>query len=359
MHSDGSIACFDWGRERFISEAKTLADIHHDGVVRVRDFFLENGTAYLIMDFEDSEPLSRRLSTENILPEKMLRGLVLQLLDALDAVHQKGYLHRDITPENLYVRARDNKLILVDLGAARQAVSGSSQPVTSVLTPGYAPREQYETAGKQHGPWTDLYAVGAVLYRCVTGKTPIEATQRVLNDPLPPAVAVGAENYEQNFLQVIDKALAVRPEERFQDVVQFRQALTESSSGTAHSGVMTTVPTTLVNSTGRIAGTNGSPQIGLTVAGVLVILGIISAVFLWIRSFASLTVEVSPTDAQIKIVDLGRHYRPNIKIAPGDYVIAVKREGFKSHRQKYSLQPGSQIIAVELQTPYSGTSVGM
>ncbi len=220
----GEDVCYTWGLERFLNEARILARINHPGVVRVRDFFEANGTAYIVMDYEDGEPLSQRLQREKTLPEDQARRLLDDVLPALEAVHAQGYLHRDLKPANLYRRA-DGRTILIDFGAARQALGRRSKSVTSVFSPGYSPIEQYLVDGKGYGPWTDIYAVGSVLYHAVTGAAPIEAPARVLDDPLKPAAEVAAERYHPTLLRLVDRAMAVRPEKRFQTVAQMRLAL--------------------------------------------------------------------------------------------------------------------------------------
>ena len=221
----GEPPCYQWGLERFLDEAKILVQINHPGVVRVRDYFTANGSAYIVMEYEVGESLSTTLQRGGILPEPELRRLLDDVMPALEAVHSANYMHRDLKPSNLYVRNRDGHVMLLDFGAARQALGRHTRSVTSVVTPGYSPIEQYVTVGEDYGPWTDIYALGAVMYRCITGAPPIEAPGRVLKDPVQPAVEVGAGLYSPGILQVVDQALAVRPEDRFQSVAAMRQAL--------------------------------------------------------------------------------------------------------------------------------------
>ena len=221
---------YEWGLERFLDEARVLARIQHPYVVRVKRYFRANGTAYIVMEYEEGEPLSTILDETGTLHEEEVRGLLEDVLPALQAVHEQGYLHRDIKPANLYVRARDHRVMLIDFGAARAAISRHSQNVTSLVTPGYSPPEQYTTRNDRYGTWTDLYALGAVLYRCVTGHTPAEAADRLLDDHLEPAVMVGHGRYSTNLLHAIDRALAVRPEMRFRDVAEMQAALAGSQN---------------------------------------------------------------------------------------------------------------------------------
>ncbi|MFO1422041.1 MAG: protein kinase [Candidatus Competibacteraceae bacterium] len=224
----GQISDYEWGLERFLDEARVLARIQHPYVVRVKRYFRANGTAYIVMEYEEGEPLSTILDESGTLGEDQVRGLLEDVLPALQAVHEQGYLHRDIKPANLYVRARDHRVMLIDFGAARAAISRHSQSVTSLVTPGYSPPEQYTTRNDRYGTWTDLYALGAVLYRCAIGHTPAEAAERLLDDHLAPAVVAGAGRYSSNLLRAIDRALAVRPEMRFRDVAEMQAALAGS-----------------------------------------------------------------------------------------------------------------------------------
>ena len=224
--ADGAqISDYEWGLERFLDEARVLAQIQHPYVVRVKRYFRANGTAYIVMEYEEGEPLSTILDESGTLGEEQVRGLLEDVLPALRAVHDQGYLHRDVKPANLYVRSCDHRVMLIDFGAARAAIGRHSQNVTSLVTPGYSPPEQYTSRNDRYGTWTDLYALGAVLYRCVTGHTPAEAAERLLDDHLVSAVAAGAGRYSTNLLQVIDRALAVRPEMRFRDVAEMQVAL--------------------------------------------------------------------------------------------------------------------------------------
>ena len=224
----GQTSDYEWGLERFLDEARVLARIQHPYVVRVKRYFRANGTAYIVMEYEEGEPLSTILDESKTLGEDEVRGLLDDVLPALQAVHEQGYLHRDIKPANLYVRACDHRVMLIDFGAARAAISRHSQNVTSLVTPGYSPPEQYTTRNDRYGTWTDLYALGAVLYRCVTGRTPAEAAERLLDDRLESAVAAVGGRYSSNLLRAIDRALAVRPEMRFRDVAEMQAALAGS-----------------------------------------------------------------------------------------------------------------------------------
>ncbi len=215
---------FAWGLTRFLDEARALARFEHaPAIVRVYDYMAANGTAYMVMALVDGAPLSGIYRREAPLDEARLKAIVLPLLQGLEQVHAAGFLHRDIKPANILIR-RDGNPVLIDFGAARQAVGEKSRSVTSVFTPGYAPFEQYMSSGKQ-GPWTDIYALAATLYHGITGKVPPQATDRIRDDDMEPAVRVGAGRYSPEFLAAIDAGLTVFETARPQSVAQWRAML--------------------------------------------------------------------------------------------------------------------------------------
>ena len=214
--SESDRETFEWGLERFLDEARTLARFRHLNIVGVRRFLRANGTAYLVMDYCEGESLESVLAREGTLPAERLEAMLKPLLDALRTLHVAGVTHRDIKPGNIYLRA-DGSPVLLDFGAARQALAQHSRSVTAMATPGYAAFEQYSTKGKQ-GPWTDIYGLGATLYRCVMGQRPSDASDRMLEDDLVPAVEAAAGRYPHPLLAQIDSALKMRPEDRPQSL---------------------------------------------------------------------------------------------------------------------------------------------
>lgn len=213
---------FAWGRDRFLEEARALARFRHPHIVPVLRFIEANGTAYTVMEFEDGRSVAEMLREPGRrLPAPDVRRLAEGLLSGLGAVHAQGFLHRDIKPSNIIIR-RDGMPILIDFGAARQAIGGRSRTLTSVLTPQYAPIEQYAMDGKQ-GPYSDIYSAGAVLYRAIAGEPPPEAAGRVGHDPFKPLVATQADRYERGFLAAIDRALAFAAEDRPQTIDAWRK----------------------------------------------------------------------------------------------------------------------------------------
>src|SRR5436190_18651896 len=218
--SDETAEPFDWGRRRFLDESRTLASFRHPNIVRVMRFFEANGTAYMVMEFVEGAPLTDWIKTRRPLPEAQIGTMVGPLLEGLEVIHKANYIHRDIKPGNIYMR-EDGTPVLLDFGSARM----QSDELTAVVSPGYAPFEQYHTHGKQ-GPWSDVYALGGVLYWIVTGNRPHEAAARVREDTMPPALQAAAKNtYRSEFLAAIDWALAPNEDQRPQSTKEWSEAL--------------------------------------------------------------------------------------------------------------------------------------
>ena len=213
-----------WARDRFVKEGRALAACDHPNVVNVYEMVEANGTAYMVTKFEEGRSFAAWLKEVNGTPgEKELRAILMPLLSGLEKVHKAGFLHRDLKPENIYL-TDDGRPILLDFGSARQAVNDRTTSLTSIVTSGYAPFEQYHEDGKQ-GAWTDLYAMAAVLYRAIHGKKPPEATRRLKDDPCVRLAKEYAGKYSAPFLHAIDKALAVEHAERPQSVAEWRPML--------------------------------------------------------------------------------------------------------------------------------------
>ncbi len=238
---------FQWGRDRFLVEAKVQAGVRHPSIVRVFDFFESRRTAYMVLEYEDGDLLSAYLKRVEKPTEAELLDIVLPILSGLEVLHGAGFIHRDIKPGNIIVR-NDGSPVLLDFGAARQSTGEVSHTLTAIVTPGYAPFEQYYSSGKRQGPWTDIYAMGAVLYFAITGMAPRHATERsgaLLErkpDPLTPIAQLADGEYSAAFLDAIDWALQVLETDRPRTVMQWRAAMLGEMPSTL--GSKETEPTT-------------------------------------------------------------------------------------------------------------------
>jgi hypothetical protein len=214
---------YKWGLERFIQEARTLARFSHPHIVRVNRYFEANGTGYMVMDYEKGESLNQMLRRASAPDEPGLRAILMPLLDGLQAVHEAGFLHRDIKPSNIFLREMGGP-VLLDFGAARAAVGGATRSMTAVLTPGYAPLEQYASDARQ-GPWSDLYALAGVLYRAIVGESPPDAVSRLKDDRVQQHLAEATGKMSAPFVKAVEWALAVDEKRRPQNVSEWRSAL--------------------------------------------------------------------------------------------------------------------------------------
>ncbi len=223
---------YEWGLARFVDEARTLARFDHPHVNRVYRFFEANGTAYMVLEYVEGEVLSARLRQAGPLTEGEVTRLLADVLSGLEAVHEAGYVHRDLKPGNLMVRP-DGRVVILDFGAARQAVGQRSKSITSILTPGYAPIEQYDTKAEDVGPWSDIYALGMVAYRCISGLGDGDLPDAVTRSrhlrkgtaDLTPAATLGKGRYDGRLLEGIDRAIRVNEDERPQSIAAWRTVL--------------------------------------------------------------------------------------------------------------------------------------
>lgn len=218
---------FQIGLKSFLEEARLMARFRHRNIVYVRRFFEAHGTGYIVQDYERGDTLSKKLSN-GPLQESELRAILSGVLSGLEALHERAVLHRDLKPDNIIVR-EDGSPVLIDFGAARDFAGRHSRSITAIASGGYTPPEQWG-AGGQQGPWSDLYALGAIAYRCVTGAAPPVSLQRLRNDPLTPAAVAAAGKYDPRLLAAIDWMLKVDEEKRPASVAALREAL-ETGAG--------------------------------------------------------------------------------------------------------------------------------
>ena len=216
---------YQWGLDRFIEEAQTLARFDHSNIVRVHRYFHANNTAYMVLHFEEGGSFKAWLKRLKRAPRQgELDKLIAPLLDALETIHDADFLHRDIAPDNIMVR-QDGSPVLIDFGSARGAIASHSRTVSALVKPGYSPYEQYATTGANQGPWTDIYALGATLYHAIAGKRPPDAPSRVVSDDYVPAREAALGSYRSTFLDAVDRALRIEVGERPQRIAEWRGAL--------------------------------------------------------------------------------------------------------------------------------------
>ena len=220
---------FRWGLDRFRDEGRVLARFDHPNIVRVIGDFEAHGTGYIVMAYVGGETLSTRLAREGPLDEERSLAVVLPIADGLEQVHAAGYLHRDIKPDNIVIGA-DGAPVLLDFGAARRALGDRTRSLTALVSDGYAPIEQYARDSRQ-GPWTDIYALGAVLYRCLTDRSLPEAPARAGADELVPVTEASPYRLSAGLSDALDAALAVRAADRPRTLAVWRRMLGRSRRG--------------------------------------------------------------------------------------------------------------------------------
>ena len=215
---------FKYGLDCFLREAETLAKyVDNEGIVSIRSYFEENGTAYFVMDFVDGVSFDQYIKDKgDRIDFEDAKNVLLPIMDALGAVHKDGIVHRDVTPDNIYI-TKDGSIKLLDFGAARYSIGDKSRSLDVVLKHGYAPKEQYTRHGKQ-GPFTDIYTVGVCFYRAITGKLPTDSIDRLEEDDvvLPSTLGVKIEPHEE---EAILKAMSVQAADRFQSMEEFKVAI--------------------------------------------------------------------------------------------------------------------------------------
>ncbi|MFC0135070.1 serine/threonine-protein kinase [Massilia eurypsychrophila] len=227
VRSESRRETFDLGLRSFINEAQLLASFDHASLVKVYRFWEQNGTAYMVMPFYEGPTLKAWLKAQPQAPgEAWLKRLLGPLLDALALIHASHCYHRDIAPDNILLLGEQQQPVLLDFGAARRVIGDTPQALTVILKPGYAPVEQYaEEASMQQGAWTDVYALCAVLHMAIVGHAPAASVGRMMSDELVPLSTSARGRYSAAFLAAIDAGLAVRPEQRPQDVAALRARL--------------------------------------------------------------------------------------------------------------------------------------
>ncbi|TAH64674.1 MAG: serine/threonine protein kinase [Rhodopseudomonas palustris] len=216
---------FLWGKARFVEEARTLARFDHPNIVKAVRIFDANNTSYMVQEYQSGRDLrSWAASLETPPNQEELDLLLAPLLDALALVHRNGVLHRDLSPDNIYIRD-DGTPVLLDFGSARQAVAARTETVSAMVKSGYSPAEQYSTKAKSQGPWSDIYSFAATIYSVVSGAAPEPATERLLEDGYTPLKVAARGAYRQPFLDAIDWGLQLAPEKRPQSIGEWSREL--------------------------------------------------------------------------------------------------------------------------------------
>ena len=220
---------FEYGKQCFLQEAETLAQfIGNDNIVRIYSYFEEYGTAYFVMDYIEGKSLEDHIKENGgKLSFEEASEILLPVMDALGAVHEKGIVHRDVAPDNIYL-TKDGEVKLLDFGAARQSLGDKSQSLDVVLKHGFAPKEQYTRRGRQ-GPYTDVYAFGATFYFALTGKRPPDSLERIDEDDIVLPSTLGVK-IPKNAEEALMKALNVRAEDRYQSMAAFKNAFVDIQS---------------------------------------------------------------------------------------------------------------------------------
>ena len=346
------------GLRRFREEARALIDFQqHPSIVDCRDFFRANGTAYLVMEYVEGLPLSellrKRESAGRPFTEADLLGIAMPLAEGLAHIHRAGVIHRDIKPANILVRSTDQQPVLIDFGAAKQAVAEHSRSLAP-YTEGYAALEQ--VADGQLGPWTDLYGFGAVLWRMVAGgnrpwdpPNPVKVESRAnaglrdADDPLPTAKELGAGRFADRLLELIDGCLQLKDTDRIREserVVQVLQGSGEGSLQAAECGhdmdrpdpVSEDVRTGRFSSRRlwRIAGVAAAIAVAVALATMALLPreGPVAPPDRW-----SFSIEPEPSTATVALLDGPEAYRAGMLLAPGRYEVEVSAPGFVTRRE--------------------------
>ena len=227
--SDEHTDMYQWGLSRFLKEARLLAKFNHPNIVRVINVFEQNGTAYMVMEYEHGKDLASVLRKKPVFKQEELLDIFIPVIDGLSLVHKAGFIHRDIKPSNIYIR-EDKSPVLLDFGSARQS-AGNTGTLTSLVSYGYAPFEQYDEGSEKQGPWTDIYSLGATLYYCITKSKPEDALKRSVSilsgspDPYQPVSLQTKRIYSENFLLSVDYAMQFYIAARPQDTTSWAQML--------------------------------------------------------------------------------------------------------------------------------------
>jgi len=368
---------YQYGLEKYLEEARVLAKFKNPNIVKVTNFIKGNGTAYIIMDFEDGIALDEWLKKKSgDVDEKTILQIIVPLLKGLAEVHKAGLLHRDIKPGNIFLRKKGGPL-LIDFGAARQALGEQSKSISAIISMGYAPPEQYTTRGKQ-GPYTDLYAVGAVLYKLIVGETPIDSVDRSHEvaddepDPLTPCVEAGKGKVSDWLCQLTDHLLQLRPKNRPQTADEALEAIQNKTAfnSAEKAGEPQDSKTRVVKSSERFnkkaesSNSQSAPKpekdksktpLGKIVATIVLVVALGGAVFAWQNNLfgglgdgqAILYVDTQPDGAEVFLGEykIGSTPYQSNSLPAGPYQLKIIHPDFKDEIK--SLRLADNVIMKE------------
>lgn len=223
-----NLSTYTDAKQKFLLEGQTLGQFNHPGIVKVFYYFEENNTAYMVMEYLRGQTLAKLLKArQGKLTEADALNYITKVGKALEVLHQARFLHRDIKPDNIMLAA-DGRVVLIDFGAARDFTAKNTERFTTMLTPGYAPLEQYGQALK-YGAFTDIYALGSTLYHLLTGKVPVSAVERAAGVELK-TVRELEPQVSPHVCQAVTKAMAMNVAERIQSVREFLDLLGSDAS---------------------------------------------------------------------------------------------------------------------------------
>lgn len=217
---------FETGMNSFINEARLLAQFDHPALIKVYRFWEQNNTAYMAMRYYEGQTFKSIVARHpEIVTEAWLKPILKPILEALEVLYKIQILHRDISPDNIMIQP-GGEAVLLDFGAARQILGGMNQALTVILKPGYAPVEQYaEDSDMKQGPWTDIYALSAVVYAAIVKKPPPTSVTRLIKDPIELLQNSPQPGFSKDFLAAVDKGMAVQPKDRPQSIAEFSKLL--------------------------------------------------------------------------------------------------------------------------------------
>lgn len=349
-------ATFDAGLKSFINEARLLAQFDHASLVKVYRFWEQNKTAYMAMRYYEGHTLKEIIKSHpELVNEAWMKFIFKQILDALEALHQSKILHRDISPDNIIVQ-KNGDAVLLDFGSARKIIGDLTQGLTVILKPGYAPIEQYADDGSlRQGPWTDIYALAAVMYFTILKAAPAMSIVRVVKDSLPPLQIENHPGFSKKFLMAIDMGLSIQPEDRPQTADEFRRLLGITAFDSARNASDSKARRTIRHASatqqedaipGNLAETNLLSKPGYLhskVAAASILLLILSAAYFSLRTNQGAPVLLEAS-SNISAASKGEI---KLTIKPwGTVFVDGKKSGVSPPLKKLSLSAGKHSILV-------------